>query len=753
MSDTVKIRSDNGKTDEITIVIPPVHHNSNVEIAAENVRSDAARQEKVSGFRKFTAFLNFKRTVADEQIKLPDSCRIDKVTAVKDPHPELSDLSSFFAVESQPFASGGQGSISRGEDRALGCTVAIKSLHKKHCSDPLNRRNFINEACLTAALDHPAIIPVHGLFGDGQDGLHLAMKLVDGCTLSEYMKQLNDIYTRHGIQRYNERKSLRNRLEIFLRVCDAVSCAHDRNIIHRDLKCENIMLGKYKAVYVTDWGIACREADAAKLEKVSGTPGYIAPELLTEKRADRRSDIYSLGIILFELTTLKSAFADEPLNILLAKVQRGMHQELKHKFACAIDPNLAAIIRRAIHLDPAKRYQTVQDLSRDLRKYLANEAVSARKESFLEKFARWGVNHRRGMMITVLAVLLLGSSSTVYTLQKEIRSGIAEQRRTAAINHIQTNIAALSSSMEKRIRHIEYQMDALRMNILFSLFAAVPEPVKQTQLNYVEKESYKNSPPATYLMSPVYGSRIDSSSWCYFNYLHKSVSAQELQKFTPVALFMQKMLLGTVDTEQIKRFGNQALLNGTQPAKLVMAALQNGLFVCYPGNGDFPENYDPTTRPWYKQAVANPNEVQWVTPYNDVGSNNELVTTCALAINDNNGKLIGVAAMDFSLNRLSREMLSAGIKYNQFVREKMLINQHGRIFLKSTESPRRYSWLQSTPELIQQMLAMQHGTLSVKHDGEEHLLAFSLLKSVQMLYVEDIDLPALLNSTDSAEQP
>lgn len=134
---------------------------------------------------------------------------------------------------------------------------------------------------MTAQLDHPAIVPIYSLKSDGENGLHLAMKMINGITLKDYLKQVATHYRLDGVRAFDEEKSLRNRLEIFLKACDALEYAHSRNIMHRDLKPENIMTGEYHETYIMDWGIArpiLPQPEGASV--LAGTPQYLAPEAI-----------------------------------------------------------------------------------------------------------------------------------------------------------------------------------------------------------------------------------------------------------------------------------------------------------------------------------------------------------------------------------------------------------------------------------------------------------------------------------------
>ena len=196
---------------------------------------------------------------------------------------KLTELDIEYATL-EKFAEGGQATISVARDKNLKRIVAVKSLKKNLMNQDNVEESFITEAKVTAQLDHPAIIPIYGLNNDSDDGIHLVMKLVNGKTLREYLRNVILNYRMKGIRSFDEEAALGKRLEIFLHVCDAIAYAHHRNIMHRDLKPENIMLGEYMEVYVMDWGIARKirtpENSPPLPHDVSGTPRYFSPEAL-----------------------------------------------------------------------------------------------------------------------------------------------------------------------------------------------------------------------------------------------------------------------------------------------------------------------------------------------------------------------------------------------------------------------------------------------------------------------------------------
>ena len=258
---------------------------------------------------------------------------------------------------------------------------------------------FVNEARITASLEHPFIVPIHDIGLDSNMAPYFVMTHLTGMTLSTLLMRMrnNDI---EMLSFYYERKMLLS----FQRICHAVEFAHSQNILHLDLKPANIHIGKFGEVQVLDWGLA-RYFDKKnrKPEKVpdkivvntAGTPGYMAPEQAAgdEEAFDERTDVYSLGAILFAILTFRSPAAyweDADVDSLLRGTIDGsiidgieMINDIR-----AVRPELESICRKAMALRKENRYQSVKELRDDIGKYLANyptvaEAPAAHKKAFL----------------------------------------------------------------------------------------------------------------------------------------------------------------------------------------------------------------------------------------------------------------------------------------------------------------------------------------------------------------------------------
>jgi serine/threonine protein kinase len=248
---------------------------------------------------------------------------------------------------------GGMGSVYAARDLGLDREVAIKV-----SSEPLRE-----EARVLAQLEHPSIVPVHdeGVLPDGRR--YYVMKRVRGTRL--------DAWARGEV-------TLRDRLRLFERICEAIAFAHARGVLHRDLKPQNIMVGEFGEGLVMDWGLARRiESPAVPGKAVAGTPGYMAPEQARGDGAatDARTDVYGLGAVLHSLV---GAGAPKPV---------------------------AALCAKAMAEEPAARYASALELAHDVRRFLDGERVHAYQESLPERVARFATRNR--VVLSLIAAYVL----------------------------------------------------------------------------------------------------------------------------------------------------------------------------------------------------------------------------------------------------------------------------------------------------------------------------------------------------------
>jgi serine/threonine protein kinase/Tol biopolymer transport system component len=319
-----------------------------------------------------------------------------------------------------PIGAGGMGEVYRARDTKLNRDVAIKVLLGGVAHDAERRDRFDREAQAIAALNHPNIVTIYGVEAAG-DTAFLAMELVEGKPLAESIP-------RGGVP-------LSRLLTIAIPVADAVAAAHQKGITHRDLKPANIMIGSGEhdgRVKVLDFGLAKLTSQSPSGEtatvmptalatgegRILGTVAYMSPEQAEGKAIDARTDLFSLGVILYEMATGDRPFkGDTSISIISAIV--------KDTPASVTDVNptmprdLARIVRRALAKDPEKRYQTAKDLRNDL------EEVKASLDSgeLLAESARRGVatqtnNTHVWRWIAIGAVVVaIGALTTLAVMQ------------------------------------------------------------------------------------------------------------------------------------------------------------------------------------------------------------------------------------------------------------------------------------------------------------------------------------------------
>ena len=299
---------------------------------------------------------------------------------------DTPDLSGTGYVLLDKLGAGGMGSVFRVEDTALGRQVALKVLGIVDSSGEFGAR-LLREARIIAQLEHPGIVPVHnvGTLPDGR--VFYTMKLVQGRRLDQHRDELGGVP---------------ERLRTFQKICEAVSFAHAHQVLHRDLKPQNIMVGHFGEVLVMDWGLAkllnaeipaesnpsrkirlqqqpLSDADTAH-GVVLGTPGYMAPE---QARGDvdgvgPRADVYSLGAV---------------LRFLLDDSGRASKA-------------LSAIASKAMAEDEQQRYGSVEELANDIAHYLDGLPVSAYPEGPMARLWRWVVKNSAWILLIVAYLVM-----------------------------------------------------------------------------------------------------------------------------------------------------------------------------------------------------------------------------------------------------------------------------------------------------------------------------------------------------------
>ena len=396
---------------------------------------------------------------------------------------EKSETGVHYSAESERYqleeiiASGGMKNIYRALDKKCERTIAYAT--PKRDIDESLYEVFLREAKLTARLDHPNIMPIHDLGLNEKDQPYFTMDLKSGDSLGDIIAKLLD-----KDQNYRATYNTAELINIFIKVCDAIAYAHQKNVIHLDIKPENIQIGHYGEVLICDWGLSkiVGEADYDSLDealfnpdllnnltqhnKIKGTPGYMSPEQIDSKHPKSpQSDIYSLGCLLYAIMSLKAPLEGFDLDKILKITVKGNIPTLKK---CPLP--LKAVINKSMALNPEDRYDSVIELQNELKKYINGYATLAENAGLIQETKLFIKRNKASSIIIAIALVLVTALTLFFIgrLQGKIDQiktlhSLSEENKDQAIDnaHKARRAEALAESRLSELKKTSQQIGKL----------------------------------------------------------------------------------------------------------------------------------------------------------------------------------------------------------------------------------------------------------------------------------------------------
>ncbi|MCH2208969.1 MAG: protein kinase [Lentisphaerales bacterium] len=371
-------------------------------------------------------------------------------------------------------ASGGMKEIYEVEDRKTGRQVAmaiVKQLKSKELIE-----QFIQEARITAKLEHPNIMPVYDIGIEKSCHAYFTMKFVTADNLGTIIKNL-----RKRNKEYQEKYPLPRLLEIFSDICDAVAFSNSKGILHLDLKPDNIQVGDFGEVLVCDWGLSRFKPELVNHEdtveyingqltihgQVFGSPGYMSPEQAYAGREtlDKYSDIYSLGCLLYTFLTLKPAYEGDSVEDILEKTAKGYFSKPSKATNSRIVPEaLEAVCVKSMEYEKSDRYFSATELRDDVRSFLNGYATFAQQASFITRAVLFYKRQKALVLTLCVAFNLAVATAYIYFDAEKEKSEVVE-----ALDEVVEALDKKEEEKEKAVKERDEQ--TAQHDQLFDVFS------------------------------------------------------------------------------------------------------------------------------------------------------------------------------------------------------------------------------------------------------------------------------------------
>ena len=348
---------------------------------------------------------------------------------------------------------------------------------------------FVHEAWLTSSLNHPNIINIHDVGIASSANPYFTMDLKGNTTLADLID--------------GDHKDQRALLRVFLKICEAISFAHSQDIIHLDLKPENIQADTYGEVLVCDWGLGKVISDIDEdplvapstsvldnmtlVGEIKGTPGYMAPEqIIKNAKKDHRSDVFALGCILHAILTGEPPFQGDTKSRIESTITDDISNPCEQFSSLKIPPSLGAVTMKALAKSPEDRYQSITLLQEDVQSYMDGFSTDAEDSSFLREASLFVSRNRAPVAVAFLSLILLSVLSTIFIQRLDFlhqsvieESQLADQYAAEAEVANKLHLDSLADSKEDKLILSNTLMSSIRTLKSKGVYATPMKSIRQ----------------------------------------------------------------------------------------------------------------------------------------------------------------------------------------------------------------------------------------------------------------------------------